>query len=167
MTTNANYKYIIIGTGKNSKPECSDSQTINYNRNDLGVLLEDCSCIGDCITGLPVGCPAVLCCDAVIDTYLRSNNFNNCTELDKCYPKARIVAGCLIDDYGTIGGIEVPFVCGQYGTLTEDHVVDAQKVDNNDGTCYLKIDILVRNGPNICGPYGVEALTINWFFESP
>jgi len=155
---------------------CPGSQEIYYSRNgtnipeqptDLGnASLGNCTCTGDCDTGAPRGCDEVQCCGDSLDTYLRSSSFTNKNvDFNKCKPKAKVISNGLIDDFGTIGDFNVPFNCGQYGVVPDGTELTPTVVNNPDGTFYLKIDISIQNGANICGSYGIESLTIRWFFK--
>jgi len=185
MTIYANNNKFVIKNGKLASSEecccCKDKQTVFYSRvgpskpadqPDIGeASLSECACPGHCVTGEPVGCAGpVLCCGQYIDSYIRSNSFSKAAiNLDTCQPAAKLMGGCQIDDYGTIGGINIPFVCGEYGTINQDTEISSQNievVDNNDGTFYLKTSMYIQNGTNICGPYGIPSLTIKWFFKS-
>ncbi len=144
------------------------------------------TCIEPFVFGPTSGCEdpnitcveGLACCGDELSCYVRSSDF---TASPSCKPRVTIFDGSTLEDWGTISGasetIEVADWCLEspysdiYGVLppTGGRVVGNQTiepivVDNGDGTKYLKLDIVAKNGI-ACGPYGVSSLNVVWFFE--
>lgn len=151
----------------------------------------DCPCSGgSCIApfawGPTTGCEGLdpcnddsgACCGEELQCYVRSSDF---VASPACQPRVTVLDGSTLDDWGTISGatetIDIADRCTYppfsgiwgvppptggrvFGNITLEPVV----VDNGDGTKYLKLNIVAKNGI-VCGPYGVQSLSVVWYFE--
>jgi len=103
--------------------------------------------------------PPVSCCGAVLNGYIYSDDFSQ-----KCFsngkPKMTLYAGSVIDDYGSIGTASAKGNCPASAIFTEDATMDAEVYQQK-----LRVPITIYNGPDICGPYGLTAVSVKWFFQ--
>lgn len=118
------------------------------------------------------------CCDEELVCYVRSSDF---VASPSCQPRVSILDGSTLDDWGTITGatqtISIEDRCFESpwsdvwgvlppsgGRVIGTQVIEPIVVDNGDGTKYLRLDIVAKNGI-ACGPYGVSSLSVVWYFE--
>lgn len=118
-------------------------------------------------------CTTGSCCDEELVCYVRSVDFIATTA---CKPRAIVYQGALFDDHGTIEGqdrtvtLDDPCAVNDPPNplptkpLTSNEAFVPFVVDNGDGTVYLKLNVVAKNG-GICGAYGVLSMTVEWFFE--
>ena len=152
----------------------------------------DCPCqAGHCVEpnvwGATSGCydpdnlcvdSSLACCEEELSCYVRSSDFSATAT---CKPRVTIFDGSTLDDWGTISGatqtidvadrcLESPYADGPVGLpptggrVSGNQTIEPIVVDNGDGTKYLKLNIVAKNGI-ACGPYGVSSLSVVWFFE--
>lgn len=144
----------------------------------------DCNCYSGCdaqnqpdfgqvCPDLDNPCTESSCCGEELVCYVRSSDF---TVSGACQPRATVFQGALFDDHGTIEGqdrtVTLPDPCVvntpseplPTRPLPQMETLVPFVVDNGDGTVYLKLNLVVKNG-EICGPYGVISMTVAWFFE--
>jgi hypothetical protein len=144
----------------------------------------DCNCYGGCdaqnspdfgqvCPDVDNPCTESSCCGEELVCYVRSPDF---PAAPGCEPRATVFQGALFDDHGTIEGqdrtVTLPDPCVvntpseplPTRPLPQSETLVPFLVDNGDGTVYLKLNLVVKNG-EICGPYGVISMTVAWFFE--
>lgn len=106
------------------------------------------------------------CCGESVSGFIRSGNFPEACKIGEGKsPKALIFAGAKIDNSGSIGGaaFESQGDCPSFFmVLNNDQVVEAETVDNGDGTFYLKLPFSASNDAS-CGPVGIMNATVKWF----
>lgn len=122
----------------------------------------DCYAIGDCISPCPEG--QECCCGASISGFIYSDDFDSSLISSGASPKALIYSGSVIDNIGSVGGVDFPSVpvggtCYVLGILDQNTIVDAEI----DGT-KLKIPFTAQNDES-CGPYGLYSVSVAWFFS--
>ena len=74
-------------------------------------------------------------------------------------PKMTLYKGSVIDDYGSIGIASAKTNCPASAVFYEDVTMDAEVYKKK-----LRVPITIYNG-DICGPYGLTAVSVKWFFE--
>lgn len=166
-------------------PGAADIQTYSYDDTiPPAPDFCDCNCYGGCdaqnstdfgqvCPDLDNPCTAADCCGEELVCYVRSVDFIATTA---CKPRATVYQGALFDDHGTIEGqdrtvtLDDPCVVNSPSLPLPTRPLPSNEtfvpfvVDNGDGTVYLKLNLVVKNG-EICGPYGVIGMTVAWFFE--
>jgi len=142
----------------------------------------DCNCYSGCdaqpdefgqlCPDLDNLCTERSCVGEELVCYVRSGDF---TYSPLCKPSVTVFRGALFDDYGTITGqdrtVTLPDPCVVNSPsqplptrpLPADEVLVPFVVENGDGTAYLRLNIVAKNG-QIGGTYGVIHLPVRWKF---
>ena len=98
------------------------------------------------------------CCGASITSTIFSEEYDQ-----KCFdlltPRAIILAGSLIDNIGSVGGIAFSHTECELGYLPESTEV----VPSRSGL-RLSLPFTVAND-STCGPYGLNSVYIKWYFN--
>lgn len=97
------------------------------------------------------------CCGASISGNILSEEYD-----EKCFellsPKALILAGSLIDNSGSVGGVSFYHVECTLGVLLQDTIVTPTRYGNK-----LSLPFSVTND-STCGPYGLNSVSVKWYF---
>lgn len=170
-------------------PPCtsvSSSQFVIYSAGDTIPPAPDpcdCNCYGGCDeqNSPDLGqlcfdpdnpCTQADCCGEELACYVRSSDV---TLTGSCQPRAVVFRGALFDDHGTIEGqdriVTLPDPCvvndppnpSPTRPLPSDETFVPFVVDNGDGTSYLKLNLVAKNGQQ-CGTYGLVTMSVRWYF---
>jgi len=98
------------------------------------------------------------CCGASITSNIFSNEYDQ-----KCFdllsPKATILAGSLIDNIGSVGGVQFEHTECTLGRLLSNTEATPTIVGNR-----LSLPFSVTND-STCGPYGLNFVGVKWYFN--
>ena len=102
--------------------------------------------------------PPPCCCGASITSTIFSEEYDQ-----KCFdlltPRAIILAGSLINNSGSVGGVAFYHEDCELGYLEDDTEVEPTRVGNR-----LSLPFSVAND-STCGEYGLHAVSVKWYFN--
>jgi hypothetical protein len=121
--------------------------------------VSDCPDVGGCDGSCPEG--GTCCNNASMSGYIYSDEFPS-NLISSSTPKAKIYAGSLIDNNGSVGGVTFPPQTCESQTLAQLNVttIVEPEIEGNK----LKLPFTAQNSA-AGGPYGLLSVFVMWYFS--
>lgn len=154
---------MLLPTCKCCGCECCRTKTYSYTDTEPpGKLWDECPTVGQC-GGVSGGGVAGSCANEVLEGFIIERFCKQSVKGKKITAKLR--KNSIIDDSGSVAGIETDKECGRLGKIAKDHdITDALVIEEDpDDAGYLLAKVPFRAvNANHGGPYGLAAVTICW-----